>query len=662
MASAVTHRSSLRLLSYALLSSPALANPLEVTWSGSTYGPDGPWNAVEVDIGFNTQQTIAMYPGREYASFLLTSDYCSMNKSLPCYGSQAGLYNSAQSQLEQSGSSGAIQYAPGSDYMFGVPITGAKATSWIDNWKVGGVDVSNVSMALVSNAYVQYPGGDAYPLSVGCMGYGAPSTINQTFSNDFGPAVNASLIPGYLSAGGKIKSNSFGMHIGSVNPPIKGSMYFGGYDQNRIVGEVLTGSKSTHSALSLKDISIDVLDGQSPWNFTSLGGILAGGNSSISSGGIQVKIDGCSPYLSFPKSTCDSLASHLPIIYNKKLGLYTWNVNDVKYSQIVSSASALRFTFLAGSNTKNVSISVPFRHLNLTLQQPLVSTDTPYFPCFTGSDTYTLGRAFLQDAFIGANWNKETWWLAQAPGPNVPAASVIELGRDENTIKPSTNDWKESWSGSWKALTTSDIGSGQTITPPDNGNVLADTASTGLSTGAKAGMGIGIAVGALAIIGLAIFFWRRHKKDKSTASASAAGAGAGVGGVAAAEAGQSDKPNHSMQYHQSPQGGYYQPVKDQPGSPDMSLQSPYGSQGYQNYAQQPYGQYGYQQQTAPQELVAVGNTPSELPGSLEHYNPTLLGDHLASPANTYSSPASGYMTYDSTQSGPLQYGQNVPHH
>ncbi|KAH7039650.1 aspartic peptidase domain-containing protein, partial [Microdochium trichocladiopsis] len=493
--------------------SSVTAEPIALTWSGSTYGPDGPWPAVEIDIGFSTQQPIAMYPGAEFASYLLTSDYCNQNKSLPCYGSQAGLYNSAQSQLEQSGSDAFIQYAPGSNFMNGVNIIGGKAKSWVDYWNIGDVTVANVSMALVSNAFAQYPGGDAYPLTVGCMGYGAPGTINQTFSNDFGPAVNASLIPGYLSAKGSIKSNSFGMHIGSVNPPIKGSFYFGGYDQNRIVGDVLTGEGSTHSTLSLKDISIDVLDGQSPWNFTSLGGLLAAGNNSISSGGIDVKVDGCSPYLTFPKSTCDALASHLPVKFNKKLGLYTWNTDDVKYSQIVSSASALRFTFLAGSNTKNVTISVPFRHLNLTLQQPLVSSDTPYFPCFTGSDSYTLGRAFLQDAFIGANWGKETWWLAQAPGPNVPSASVIELGKDENTIKPSQNDWKESWSGSWKALTTDDVNSGQSVSPVNEGNntTPANTGSTGLSTGATAGMGVGIAIGALAIIGLAVFFWRRHK-------------------------------------------------------------------------------------------------------------------------------------------------------
>ena len=35
----------------------------------------------------------------------------------------------------------------------------------------------------------------------------------------------------------------------------------------------------------------------------------------------------------------------------------------------------------------------------------------------------------------------------------------------------------------------------------------------GLSTGAKAGIGVGVAVGALLVLGLLIWFWRRHKKQ-----------------------------------------------------------------------------------------------------------------------------------------------------
>lgn len=288
--------------------------------------------------------------------------------------------------------------------------------------------------------------------SVGCLGIGAPLTVNQSFSPLSGPKINASLIPGWLNSQNEIPSNSFALHIGSANPPMPGSLYFGGYDQNRIIGDILTETEDYTKAISLKDIGITVVDGSSPWTFQSKDGLLSANNASISAGGIKVSVDGCSPYLTLPQSTCDAIADHLPVKYNPNLGLYIWQQDDAKYTQIVSSASTLDFTFLAGSNTQNVTISVPFRHLNLTLTEPLVDIDQQYFPCYTGPGAYTLGRAFLQDAFVGANWDSKTWWLAQAPGPNIPNAQVITLAESDTEITASQNDWKESWAGSVSTL------------------------------------------------------------------------------------------------------------------------------------------------------------------------------------------------------------------
>ncbi len=438
----------LSLLCYLAVVSSVAADgpsPFEVKWSDLTFGPDGPWPAVEVTLG--SDQTIALYPGREFQSFLLTSDYCNGNTTCPA--SKARLYNKEQAQVDNTGSTGEIQYAPGPNFMSGLEMAGGNAKSWIDNIDLDGLKVPNVSLALLSESYAAYPDGTWYPLSVGCLGIGAPGTVNQSFSTS-GPSINASLIPGWLHAQNELPSNSFAMHIGSANPTMPGSLYFGGYDQNRIIGDIITETDDYTKAISLNDISIRVVDGSSPWDFDSKSGLLAANNASISSGGIKVSVDGCSPYLTLPQSTCDAIAEHLPVKYNKNLGLYIWQQSDPKYSQIVSSASALDFTFLAGSNTQRVNISVPFRHLNLTLTGPLVDTDQQYFPCYTGpSGGYTLGRAFLQDAFVGANWDSKTWWLAQAPGPNIPSAQVVNLNEDDTTITASANDWKESVSCRW---------------------------------------------------------------------------------------------------------------------------------------------------------------------------------------------------------------------
>lgn len=614
-------------------------SPFAATWSDLTFGPDGPWPAVEVTLG--DDQKISLYPGREFQTFLLTSDYCNGNTTCPA--TKARLYNKAQAQVDNTGSAGEIQYAPGPDFMYGLNVAGEKAESWIDNMDLGGLTVPNVSLALLESSYATYPGGTWYPLSVGCLGIGAPDTVNQSFStSETTPSINASLIPGWLNAQDQIPSNSFAMHIGSANPPMPGSLYFGGYDQNRIIGDILSEEDDYTKEISLKDIAIRVVDGSSPWDFETQDGLLAANNASITTGGIKVSVDGCSPYLTLPRSTCDAIAGHLPVKYNEDLGLYIWQQDEAKYSQIVSSASALDFTFLGGSNTQRVTISVPFRHLNLTLTQPLVDTDMQYFPCYTGSTKYTLGRAFLQDAFVGANWGSKTWWLAQAPGPNIPSAEVVTLAQDDTKIQASANDWKESWSGSWKALTPEDVAGSQTVTPPGASPTTTPDKS-GLSTGAAAGIGVGVGLGVLAVVAGLAFFFLRRRKAKATPKA---------------EMDASSSPGAPFPPHEtpagsynppdgSPQHGYYAPVKNPgpPGSAEAPVAYPqntnsamYTQQYPQQYPQQ-YGQPypGAYPQPYPQqysaELSAIGNTPTELPGPEIQHNqgPGMPPDRQPSP-------------------------------
>ncbi|KAI0141818.1 aspartic peptidase domain-containing protein [Xylariaceae sp. FL1272] len=647
--SSLTHALSLSLAGFLTVTSVVGAiDPLEVPWSSMTFGPDGPWPAVEVTIG--SDQLVAMYPGREFQSFVLTSEYCRHNTSDGCAATRAGVYNDAESQIDNTGSTGAIQYAPGPNYMLGLNVAGDDATSWIDYMDVGGMSVPNVSMALLSNSYAVYPDETWYPLSVGCLGIGAPGTVNQSFSTSDAP-INASLIPGILNAEDQIPSNSFGMHIGSANPVMSGSLYFGGYDQNRIVGEILSYADDITKSINLKDIGIQVIDGASPWSFDTKSGLLAANNDSIPSGGIEVSVDGCSPYLTLPKSTCDAIAKELPVTYNEALGLYIWNTDDAKYSQIVSSASALQFNFTAGSNTETVTINVPFPHLNLTLTQPLVDTDMQYFPCYTGfAGQYTLGRAFLQDAFIGAHWGMKKWWLAQAPGPNIPSANVKTIQKSDTTIQTSSNDWKASWDGSWKALTTDQVTNSSTVTPEgsdsDSGGETkgSSSPSSGLSTGAKAGIGVAAAIGALAVIGALVFFFLRRRRQSSEKSAETSPDAAPYNPQA------SPAPTHPM--HGTPQQGYYAPVKN-PGETSPAMSNAYSHSPHsvnaamynQQYPQQ-YAAYPPQQQYSA-ELTAIGNTPQELPASNmyephgsphppypathELHNPNTLSHELPSP-------------------------------
>ncbi|KAI1384082.1 aspartic peptidase domain-containing protein [Hypoxylon trugodes] len=477
--------------------------PISASWSKRTFGPDGPWPAIEINIADN--QTITIYPGNQSPlAYVFTDEYCDNNLTSPCFPAQAGLYNVDESaSVSPESDSGFWQ-----SYMSGVDvesITYRFRADTVDFQK--GMPIPNVMMLPMNASFAEYPDGTWYPLSVGCLGLGSArqgegggffSTTNATNTTN----VNTSTIPGYLSDHEYISSNSFGMHLGSSYPKMDGSLYLGGYDQNRLIGDVMTIGHTSFLApqVALEDISIQVVEGASPWGFTTRDGLLRQANDTISPDGLLMYVDSCSPYFSLPKSTCDAITSYLPVTYNEKLGLYFWDTDSANYSKIVYSASSLVFTlqpFNIDNSTKseNITISVPFRHLNLTLEPPLVPTTQQYFPCYTGTErsVYTLGRAFLQDAFLGANWDSDTEWLAQAPGPNVRDASIVEIGAGDISIGSSSMDWKESWSGHWKALTPEEAAATTSISPP----IPTNTAGSGidkLPLPAKAGIGMGVGV------------------------------------------------------------------------------------------------------------------------------------------------------------------------
>lgn len=266
-------------------------NTFAMTWSTKSFGPDGPWHAVQIGIGSVSTQ-VALYPGGSFASHILTPDVCG-NETLgaTCYAQNAGLYNSDNSDTaifgKITGVTGGVDFSGGALAMGGTP-----GSIGSDSWSLGNdmETADGMDMAIHRSVYGTLPDGTIYPISVGTLSLGAPGTINQTFGFGAGsstPAINITLLGGWLAnyapSNKRLSSNAYGMHIGSVSPKIAPSLQMGGYDQNRVMGTVSTqqGSPDSVGAIDLIDIAITVIDGESLFNFTSLGGLLASGNSSM---------------------------------------------------------------------------------------------------------------------------------------------------------------------------------------------------------------------------------------------------------------------------------------------------------------------------------------------------------------------------------------------
>lgn len=299
--------------------------PRAATWSSKTFGPDGPWNAVEVSLG--GQGKIALFPGRMWHTFVTTSNYCALNASVPhC---EAGTYAPRTSQIGKL-----VQYKPPpQQLMYGIQVAGGPSDLVIDTvdilYTTDGEDaVAGATIALLDSQMLAYPDGTRYPIFSGCLSLGAPE-VNQTFVRPGSPPFNGTITPWALASRGITPSSSFGLHIGSgaTGAAVPGSLFFGGYDPTRVVGDVLTLEGDISNPVLLKDISITVINGSSPFaasfNGSSQPGLLAHGNASISaSAGLPVILDPCTPYLTLPKSTCDSIAAQLPVTYSAPLGLY----------------------------------------------------------------------------------------------------------------------------------------------------------------------------------------------------------------------------------------------------------------------------------------------------------------------------------------------------
>lgn len=504
--------------------SAAAFAPWSMTWASGSFGPDGPWQAVEVSIGGNDTK-IALYPGGSWASTVLLSTICDNTTKISpiCYADSAGLFDTHDSPTYDDTSIYDSNAGEWSDMQLGytnaVPINAVTSRA-LDSMDLGGTVVQSTDLTTVLEGYQTYPGGKNYPLEVGVLSLGCPY-INQTFTRDAPlPPINATFANSYLYDKGKIPSYSYGMHIGSASFGISGSLKLGGYDQGRVFGDVSAQPvDSGKFPIELIDIYIGVAKGGSPWKSSNMTGLLAQSNSSLTSG-FTVAVDPASPYIYLPQSSCDAIAANLPVTYNSDLGLYFWDTTDSQYTKIVTSPSYLGFTFTKNDvNTEDITIKVPFALLNLTLEAPLVTTPTQYFPCMGTDSTPALGRAFLQAAFVGVNWSKKSWFLAQAPGPDYSyIQNVVDISDSDTTITSSGNSWEPTWENSWTVLAS-------TNSPTTNSTTsTTSTGSTGLSTGAKAGIGAGCGIAALAAVAAAYWFISHRQKYKRTPSQDSAAA------------------------------------------------------------------------------------------------------------------------------------------
>jgi len=152
---------------------------------------------------------------------------------------------------------------------------------------------------------------------------------------------------------------------------------------------------------------------------------------------------------------------------------------------------------MEGSST-NVNITLPYAAFDLTASAPLVNSTTRYYPLkrAANSTQYLLGRTFLQEAFLIADYERRNFSVSPCQWDTISKPDII------TTFSPTYN-------------MTSVAGS----PPPPSNNSTTKVSGGSSDIGAIAGGVVGGVLVSVIIAGLVFFFcyWKpKRRQDYST--------------------------------------------------------------------------------------------------------------------------------------------------
>ncbi|OCL10878.1 acid protease [Glonium stellatum] len=434
-----------------------IGKPISIPASQYWDGDDGPWSSFRIQVGTPAQQ-IRVLPALDQSSTLVVlPEACSTTDGSNCDSdrgflyernasstwSQTGFYNLSLFLESRLGYSGAALY--GNDTLqLGWEGDGLPS---VTNQVIGGIVTKDFYIGMLALD---------------------PRPMNFSNFNDPQPSLMQSL----RSMGTPIPTTSWSYTAGAYNlaPKIFGSLTLGGYDSTRFEPNNVTfpfgADISLDFQVAIQSITTNITD------------------KPLLNAGIISYIDTMIPHIWLPLDSCQLFEEAFGLVWDNTTELYL--MNNSLHNSLLAKNPEVVFNVGPQLSGPSVAIKMPYWNFYQTATSAYIGNSSSlYFPLkrATSDLQYVLGRAFMQSAYLSANYDRSYFNLSQAL---YPPSSVSQ------NIVPILPELVET----------------NSTTPA--------SASTNSSFSAGAIAGIAVGAAALIIIGVVCFLvYRRNKKRRS---------------------------------------------------------------------------------------------------------------------------------------------------
>ena len=142
-------------------------------------------------------------------------------------------------------------------------------------------------------------------------------------------------------------------------------------------------------------------------------------------------MDSTIPYIYLPLDACKQFEAAFGISWNDNAQAYL--VNNSLHDSLQTLNAKVDFVVSNSSDVTSsdnlVTITLPYAAFDLIAEYPLAENSTRYFPLVraTNESQYTLGRTFLQEAYIIADYERRNFSISQCSWVEGAAQRIIPI-------------------------------------------------------------------------------------------------------------------------------------------------------------------------------------------------------------------------------------------